>query len=258
MTVEVTFAGVDYSIPEEDDSGWADLTSYLVALSGASVGTVETKSGRVATATPVTISATDDYAIGVNFAGASAVTLPAGSDGRILIIYDASGTASTNKITITGTGGQLINGRATYVIRSNYGAVQLQFQTSGWAVLSSREITVEQNATNKSVVDMAPAVANDGVSVNDGQACTFTFGSNAARFLIEADGTSLECACGKTNNSVDCLWDTDNLFLSSDAGSGIVVTKSSNVVTIKSRLGSASTIFVKILYGQVLSATAWS
>lgn len=258
MAVDVTFAGVNYSVPEEDDSGWADLTAYLVALADAALGTTQTQGGRVATATPVSVSATDDFAVGVNVGSASAVTLPAGVAGQIFTIYDASGAAATNNITISGTGGQKINGRTNYVIRSNYGVVQVQFQTSEWKVLSSRETTVEQNTTNLSVVDMAPAVSNTGVNVSNLQSCTFTFNNNAARFLIEADGASLECACSKDSDLVDCLWDTDNLFLDSDAGSGIVVTKSSQTVTIKSRLGSAADFFIKVLYGQVLSATTWS
>lgn len=258
MAVGVTFAGINYSVPEEDDSGWADLTAYLVALSDAAVGPVEAKAGRVATSSPVAVSATDDYAVGINVASAASVTLPAGAAGKIFVVYDASGNAVANNITIGGTGGQLINGRASYVIRSNYGAVRVQFQTSGWVVLDSRETTVEQVTTNLSVVDMAPAVTNDGETVNDGQQCTLTFGGKAARILIEADGTALEVACSLSNDAVDCLWDTDNLFLDSDGGSGIVVTKTGATVRIKSRLGSTADFFIKVLYGQVLSATAWS
>lgn len=258
MSVQVTFQGVTYTVPEEDDSGWQDLTSYLVALSNAAVGTVDTKSYRVATATPVSVSTSDDYAVGINYAGASVVNLPAGSTGKIVVIYDASGEAANNPITVNGNGGQLINGRADYVIRTNYGAVQLQFGTSEWKVLSSRDVTHEQNTTNLSVVDMAPTATNTGVTVADGESCTLTFLGNTCRFLIEADTTSLECACSAGNDDVDCLWDTDNLFLDTDGGVGIAVTKSGQTVTIKNRLGNPADFFIKVLVGQVSAATAWS
>lgn len=258
MSVQVTFQGVTYTVPEEDDSGWQDLTSYLVALSAAAVGTVDTKAYRVATATPVSVSSQDDYAVGVNYAGASVVNLPAGSTGKIFVIYDASGDAANNHITVNGNGGQTINGRSSYVIRSNYGAVQLQFGTSEWKVLSSRDATVEQNTTNLAIVDVAPTADNTGVDVADGESCTFTFLGNTAKFLIEADTTSLECACSAGSDIVDCLWDTDNLFLDTDGGIGIAVTKASDVVTIKNRLGSNADFKIKILVGQVSAATAWS
>jgi hypothetical protein len=258
MSVQVTFQGVTYTVPEEDDSGWQDLTSYLVALSAAAVGTVDTKSYRVATATPAAVSTSDDYAVGINYAGASVVNLPAGTTGKIVVIYDASGNAANNPITVNGNGGQQINGRDDYVIRTNFGAVQLQFGTSDWKVLSSRDVTHEQNTTNFSVVDLAPTATNTGVDVADGESCTLTFLGNTCRFLIEADTTSLECACSAGNDAVDCLWDTDSLFLDSDAGTGIVVTKSGQTVTIKSRLGGNADIFLKVLVGQVSAATAWS
>lgn len=258
MTVQVTFQGINYDIPTEDDRAWSDLTSYLVALSDAAVGTVDSKTYRAAPGTPVAVSATDDYAIGVNYAGAAVVNLPAGTSGKIFVIFDASGAAASNHITINGDSGQKINGRDDYVIRSNYGAVQLQFGTSEWSVLNSRTTTVEQNTTNLSVIDMVPAVDNDGVTVSNLQSCTLTFIGNTARFIIEADTECLECACSKGSNVVDCLWDTSNLFLHTDAGSGVAVTKSSDVVTIKNRLGTSADFKIKVLVGQVSAATAWS
>ncbi len=45
---------------------------------------------------------TDDYAVGVNVGSASTVTLPAGTAGKILVVYDASGNAATcaQKVTV--------------------------------------------------------------------------------------------------------------------------------------------------------------
>lgn len=45
--------------------------------------------------------------------------------GRIFTIKDAGGNAGTNNITITTEGAETIDGAATFVINSNYGAVNI-------------------------------------------------------------------------------------------------------------------------------------
>jgi hypothetical protein len=258
MTVQVTFAGVSYDVPEEDDSGWADLTSYLVALSAASVGTTDSKSARIATSSPVTVSSTDDYAVGVNVASASTVTLPSGTTGQIIVVFDASGEAVNNNITIGGTGGQLINGLANYVINSNNGAVILQYVVSGWKVLSEKKVTTENNQTNLAIIDANVATDNTGVTVNDGQSCTVTFLDSAAIFEISFAAFSMVCMCCRGSNIVNCISDPNRSFLTSDADTGIFVSKATDVITIKSRLGSPVLFKIKFVVGQVASATAWS
>jgi hypothetical protein len=258
MTVQVTFAGTTYTIPQEDDAGWSDLTDYLVALSDAQVGTTDTKAFRVATATPDLVSATDDYVVGVNVGSASVVTLPSGATGQIFIIFDASGSAATNNIVIGGTGGQTINGRNTYTIRSNYGAVTLQFGVSEWSVISAREITQEQNTTNLSMVDATVPTDNTGVSVSDLQSSTFTFAGPACSFVVSAGNKAMQCCCSVNSDVVDCIWDTDSMFLPTDSGTGVVVTKSTSTVTVKNRLGTSATFKIRAIVGQITSATAWS
>jgi len=257
MSVDVSFGGVNYSIPEEDDSGWADLTSYLVALSDAAIGTTDRKSARVATSTPIALSAITDYSVGVNVGSASSVVLPAGTDGQIFVVFDASGAAATNNITITGTGGQLINGGASYVVSTNYGAVSLQFIVSGWTVISAVNVPLTQNQTNLSIID-ATLGENIGVSVSNNQYCTFTFSGGACNFVVEANGVGMYCACCSYNDSINCLSDPVSFFLPTDAGSGIVATKSGQVITIKNRLGSSATFKIRATVGHITSATAWS
>jgi hypothetical protein len=255
--IQVSFAGVTYDIPEEDDSGWADLTSYLVSLSAASVGTTDSKAFRVATSTPVTVSGTEDYGVGVNVAAPAVVNLPSGSQGQIVAIFDASGDAVNNVITVTPNGGQTINGLSNYSIRVNGGAVILQFGTSGWFVLAEKAIGL-QNQTNLSLIDNTPVTDNTGVSVSNLQSCTFTFGGPHCMFSVETANYAMLCACEKNSNIVNALSDPGSRFLDTDAGTGVVVTKSSNVVTVKNRTGGSVTIKIKVLDGRVLSATAWS
>ena len=257
MSVEVSFGGVNYSVPEEDDSGWADLTAYLVALADATVGTSDRKSARVATSTPIALSAVNDYSVGVNVGSASSVVLPTGADGQIFVVYDVSGNAVTNNITITGSGGQLINGVADYVISTNFGAVSLQFVVSGWTVIGAVNVPLTQNQTNLSMID-ATFGDNTGVSASNLQSCTFTFGGSACNFVIESGSVGIYCACCSYNDAINCLSDPVSFFLPTDAGSGVVVTKSGDVVTVKNRIGSSAVFKIRATVGHIISATAWS
>ena len=57
--------------------------------------------------------------------GAIAVTLNTGGISSVAVIFDSSGNAGANNITITPSGGGTINGAATYVISANRGTVSL-------------------------------------------------------------------------------------------------------------------------------------
>ena len=84
------------------------------------------------TTTPFTATS-DTYLIGVNRAGPVAITLPAGSAGRVNIIKDESGNASVNNITITPASGT-IDGQASLVISANYAAYSLYSSGSNWFI----------------------------------------------------------------------------------------------------------------------------
>ena len=82
--------------------------------------------------TTPTYTATDsDYYIGVNYAGAVTITLPAPSSGRMLIIKDESGNASTNPISVTGT---VDNDTGGFIIQLDNGAIQLIYR-NGWRIV---------------------------------------------------------------------------------------------------------------------------
>jgi hypothetical protein len=260
MAVDVVFGGVTYSIPEDDELGWGDLTNYLVALSGAQLGTSDSKASRIATSTPVLVDTSTDYAVGVNVASASVVTLPTGTSGQIFVIYDASGAAVSNNIVISGTGGQTINGLASYTILTNFGAVQLQFVSTEWKVISARDTCGENNQTNLSVIDRVNGGDNTGVNVTNLQSCTVTTTGSAIEFIVTAGDKAMSCSCGKNAASVNAYSDPDSMFLATDAGTGIVVTKAAgaNVLTFKNRLGTAAVVKIRFTTGRVISATAWS
>lgn len=75
----------------------------------------------------------DDYYIGVNYAGPTTITLPTTllSSGRTVIIKDESGNAETNPITVIGN---VDNDPDGFIIQINNGAVQLIYR-NGWRIV---------------------------------------------------------------------------------------------------------------------------
>lgn len=75
----------------------------------------------------------DDYYVGVNYAGPTTITLPTTllSSGRKIIIKDESGNASTNPITVLGT---VDNDAGGFIIQVDNGGIQLIYR-SGWRII---------------------------------------------------------------------------------------------------------------------------
>jgi hypothetical protein len=101
-------------------------------------------------------------------------------------------------------------------------------------------------------------------SVNNLESTTITFSDSGSRIyqiaLSIQNHHPLVFSLSRHAAEITVLTDQENYYLESDAGTGIYITKaaSSNVVTIKSRLGTAHNIFVIIERGLVSSATAWA
>jgi hypothetical protein len=101
-------------------------------------------------------------------------------------------------------------------------------------------------------------------SVNNLESTTITFsdsGSRIYQIALSLQGHHpLVFSLSRHAAEITVLTDQENYYLESDAGTGIYITKAatSNVVTIKSRLGTSHNIFVIIERGLVSSATAWA
>ena len=74
-----------------------------------------------------------DHYIGVNYAGAVTITMPTFDvvQGRIIIIKDESGRASTNPITVQGT---IDNDAGGFVLQMDNGGVQMIYR-NGWRII---------------------------------------------------------------------------------------------------------------------------
>jgi hypothetical protein len=116
------------------------------------------------------------------------------------------------------------------------------------------------DATNAS---LSPDVINKVAFATSasGTSATFTFGTRGAiEFLVDANTSGgMTIACDYKATGINALSDPSGLFLDTDAGTGIVVTKSANsaAVTLKNRLGVNTAIGVLALRASG-TATAWS
>jgi len=85
------------------------------------------------TTTSYTASATDEY-IGVNSSSAVTITLPNGIAGRVYTVKDEYGQGF-GKITISPQVGELIDGKATYIINVPHQAVSVVFRAGQWRLI---------------------------------------------------------------------------------------------------------------------------
>lgn len=167
MSHTKTFAGTSYTIPDSGDRGWSALTTYLDALADYAQTNRNQKWEAVgSTTTPYAVLTTDTY-IGMNVSSASAVTLPAGTTGRLLLIADESNNASVNNITLTPSGGNTIAGAASYVMTGNNQAIGIIFRNGDWklfANFSTNAITESSTNTftNKTLLDSTTYIADQG------------------------------------------------------------------------------------------------
>jgi len=78
------------------------------------------------------MAAHDNLVLVNSSGGVVTITLPAPTNGRILIIKDSTGSAATNNITINPHASETIDGAASVVINVNWGEVQLQSDGTNW------------------------------------------------------------------------------------------------------------------------------
>lgn len=176
MPTNVTWNNTTYAIPLAGELNWASLSNFLIDLgNNAGITNVMKQAISIKTSSPVSVSSTSDFCIvtDLTVAGAVAVNLPAGVTKQLFAILDGKGDAATNNITITGNGGQTINGSATYVLDKNRACAIIQFDGTEWRILASfqvsGQITNADVATNAAIArsKLANGTA-DYVLINNG------------------------------------------------------------------------------------------
>jgi hypothetical protein len=196
-----------------------------------------------------------------------------------------TGVANTNSINLTNTGGIVtadlklsaagavagntlvaediqtdgLRGQVPFATNLVSGTVSTIAQSFGGDKTFINHIKKQNDATNASYVEgLVPAIGF--ASVNDGQSSTVIFGgSNSIKFIVSlSGGQSIECHASFLSNVISAISDPGNIFLLSDSGTGIYITKSSSsaTLTVKSRMGLTLNIGLIALSGS-LTTTGW-
>ena len=119
--------------------GWDSVNQIFVKIPLSNLGIGNTRVQRSVTATPIVIVNTDQV-INCNINVAAACTLPtaASRNGTPLTFVDIGAQATAHNITLTASGGDLINGNATFVMTANRQVVTLvpanDGVNAGWSV----------------------------------------------------------------------------------------------------------------------------
>lgn len=127
-TSELTSSDGDIYIQKDDGNPkiYQKISGYWITLSLPNT--------KLVTLAAETLELTDDY-IGVNYAGAVSIYLPAGVNGKKYLIKDESGQAKSNNITVYPATGEYIDASDSFTITENFMSIELIFRNDTWWVV---------------------------------------------------------------------------------------------------------------------------
>jgi hypothetical protein len=129
-----------------DGTAVIQATASGVTVLGQTVvsGPVNKTGVTVTGPTTYNVSTTETRLDCTSTGGAISIVLPAangaGQPNRSLPIVDVAGSAGTNNITVTVTGGGTINGASSYVLNTNYGVVTVLSNGTAWVILDKNDL----------------------------------------------------------------------------------------------------------------------
>lgn len=212
-----------YEIPLNNELNWTQLSAFIQSIADSAQSTTFQKMRvRVVTASPDTINAAQDCIIGVNVAGAAVVNLPAGAEKQVFFIFDSSGAAGTNNITINPNGVETIRGAASFVLNKNYQGIAVAFTGTNWQVFGP--FITPGNVTDADFSGVL-TTAKGGTGVNS----TATFPSSGIVGTVPAAGVV------KSNGTV---LSSGNVNLTSEVTGTLPVANGGTGVTSSTGTGS--------------------
>ncbi len=240
----------------------AVTATELGYLSGVTSSVQTQLNGKQATGNYITALSGDVVANGPGSATSTiqtdAVTTSKIQDGAVTNAKIAAGAGiPDSKLATISTPGKVANAATT----ANAGTVADTIALRGGVgQLFAQFYVLSPYATNNSFYAGDLAEAN-GVNVTNLQNCTATFVSDTMEFIVEILGVGqLHCVCDVLRTGVTVLSDRSNNYLSSDAGTGFYIGKtstSSRVITFKNRMGSTQQVRIYAI-NSTLSVTAWA
>ncbi len=242
MSTSVTWPGggtgataTAYSIPAAGELNWSALSNFLVALGqGAQATTFQLFANRKATTTPVTVAVTD-CVVGSKLAAPGAVTmnLPAGVNKQVFILFDDTGDAGTNNITINPNGADTIRGAASLVLSHNGEFVVLVYNSTD----TDWKIAARGAPVGSVKMSDLPAQTVSKVAVYDGSGflTAATTSTTQVQYLASATGTT-----GTTSTNV--VFSTSPTLTTPDIG--VATATSVNKVAITAPATSATLTLV--------------
>ncbi len=261
-----------YTVPASGELNWASLSSFLNVLATSAQSTTAQKWGvRVATTTPVTVSATADCVVVTKLGspGAVAVNLPAGANKQVFVVVDGTGDAATNNVTITPNGAETINGAATLKLTANREAVVLVYSTTNtiWNVVARYVAGTILTNPMATTGDMIYGGAS-GVTTNlaTGATAGVLHGGNAAvptwSTIVNADvsssaaiaGSKLQAATSSNTGTIN--WYEESTFtptVTGSTGAGTTVTYAAS-----SQVGQFTRIGRRVNFLVYVSWTNWT
>lgn len=240
MSIQRTWNNTNYSIPESGETGWMSLTDFLVDLaSNAQTTNKQFLATRISTVATTVVSAATDCVVGINYAGAATVNLPAGVANQIFFIGDESGNAATNNITLTPNGTNTINGTSSFVISNNKQKIIIVFYQGDWKLISntvaSGDVPITASSvdtlTNKSLVDSSNYFINnaDNTKKIQFQLNGLTTASTRVVSFPDADLTIVGTATTQTLSNKSLV--DNSTFVISNADNSKKITFDVNAIT---------------------------
>ena len=132
------------------------------------------------------------------------VTLPAATDGRRVVAFDAKNNAAANPITISPNGSETVNGLASWIVNTKRGRVSLVGEAGvGWHVLADSREGFTDVTGAATVADVDQTVA---VNVSGAATLTLPVAVDGRRYtIIDSGGTAANAAITLTPNGAETI-----------------------------------------------------